>query len=393
MTDAGTGAAPASRLESSVLVAGAAMVVATEFTLVGISPYIAAEMELTLRQAAGFMTSFALGSAIVGPFAASLTRHLRADHALILSLTPFVLSAVLPLLGDPIGFGMLRFVQGAALPLFIGVATNALARLHGDDAVATSRIYLGVAIGALLAAPLGVAVAAWFGWTRFFLMLGLVAAAIAVAVALLPRLRLTSSAGERVGARRILFRRSVQAQAALTLIQFAAMFCLYAFIAPILTASHVGPAAASGWLLLFGLAGIAGTMIAGYATGRALGTAAIAIAALLVLPGLLLQFLPLSPFALLLSLSLWGMAHSAAFVVCQLRMTRAAPQAPRLAAALNISAANLGIALGTSIGGWSVALGGMAALGGTAALLGLIALAGAWRVARDLPSSVHPAAV
>ncbi|QNQ08720.1 MFS transporter [Sphingomonas alpina] len=273
------------------------------------------------------------------------------------------------------------------------MATNALARLHGDDAVATSRIYLGVAIGALLAAPLGVAVAAWFGWTRFFLMLGLVAAAIAVAVALLPRLRLTSSAGERVGARRILFRRSVQAQAALTLIQFAAMFCLYAFIAPILTASHVGPAAASGWLLLFGLAGIAGTMIAGYATGRALGTAAIAIAALLVLPGLLLQFLPLSPFALLLSLSLWGMAHSAAFVVCQLRMTRAAPQAPRLAAALNISAANLGIALGTSIGGWSVALGGMAALGGTAALLGLIALAGAWRVARDLPSSVHPAAV
>jgi predicted MFS family arabinose efflux permease len=93
--------------------------------------------------------------------------------------------------------------------------------------------------------------------------------------------------------------------------------------------------------------------------------------------------MPLPPAALFSLLLVWGTAHAAAFVVCQIRVTRAAVRAPRLAAAMNISAANLGIALGSALGGWILAASGLVAMGLTGFGLGLVsvvlATAFAWR--------------
>src|SRR5260370_33940337 len=120
-----------------------------------------------------------------------------------------------------------------------------------------------------------------------------------------------------------------------------------------------GGAAMPYWLLLFGVAGVAGNVLAGHFTGNFLGASTIITAALIALTGLVLHAVPLAPIALFLLLAIWGAAHAAAFVVSQIRVTRVAPQVPRLAAALNISAANLGIALGTAIGAWTLSVNGL----------------------------------
>jgi MFS transporter, DHA1 family, inner membrane transport protein len=152
------------------------------------------------------------------------------------------------------------------------------------------------------------------------------------------------------------------------------MFSMYAFLGTILTEAGQGGAAMPYWLLLFGVAGVAGNVLAGHFTGNFLGASTIITAALIALTGLVLHAVPLAPIALFLLLAIWGTAHAAAFVVSQIRVTRVAPQVPRLAAALNISAANLGIALGTAIGGWTLSVNGLDGLALAGIGLGMLSL-------------------
>ena len=68
----------------------------------------------------------------------------------------------------------------------------------------------------------------------------------------------------------------------------------------------------------------------------------------------------------------------------QIQVTRAAPAAPRLAAAMNISAANIGIAAGSPLGAWALSTGGHATLGQTGMALAALALGMAFYCARPL---------
>jgi predicted MFS family arabinose efflux permease len=90
----------------------------------------------------------------------------------------------------------------------------------------------------------------------------------------------------------------------------------------------------------------------------------LAMAAVSLAGGRLMLLLPL--------LAVWGAAHTAAFLLCQVRTMLAAPGAPAFASSLNIAAANVGIAAGAEAGGWVVDVHGIGAIGfGGAALAGL----------------------
>ncbi len=58
---------------------------------------------------------------------------------------------------------------------------------------------------------------------------------------------------------------------------------------------------------------------------------------------------------LAIALGVWGIANTALYPICQIRVMKAAPQAQALAGTINVSAANGGIALGAVIGGASIA--------------------------------------
>jgi predicted MFS family arabinose efflux permease len=85
---------------------------------------------------------------------------------------------------------------------------------------------------------------------------------------------------------------------------------------------------------------------------------------------------------------IWGIAHTANVVLCQVRVTLAGRSAPAFAMALNISAANLGIALGALAGGWVVTRWGIDAIGwGSLGLLPVIVGLVATLAAQSLSSS------
>jgi len=369
------------RGEGAILAFGAAVVVASEFVVVGIAPSMARDLGLSLAQVGWFVTWFAIGSAVLGPAAVLAARRVRSDLAMIVALAPFVASLFMHLVADIWLISLLRLLQGAALPLFMSVASDALGRLWGRDEKAVARIYVGVVTGSVLALPAGAAIADHADWRITFAALGWLAALAILLIMTQPSLRLRAVV---VGGLRreaaVFLRPAAMLHLLLSLVQFAAMFCTYAFLAGILEKIGIPKGNVGAWLLVFGVAGIAGNAAAGRVPKVWMRASALTIAAALGAAATMLPFLTKEPILLAPVLVGWGAAHAAGFVIAQLRVTRDAFQAPRLAAAMNISAANIGIAAGSVVGGQALAAGGVPGLAAAGLALSAVTLILATRV-------------
>lgn len=144
---------------------------------------------------------------------------------------------------------------------------------------------------------------------------------------------------------------------------FAAMFAAYAYLAVWLQqVAGLGPRGIALALAGFGAAGILGNTAAAFVADRAPLRATWAATAALTLAVLGLSLTTHAGWHGLL-LAVWGTAQTANVVLCQVRVTLAGRASPAFAMALNIAAANLGIALGALAGGSVVTRWGIDAIG------------------------------
>lgn len=386
MNGAGAPCVAATRGDGAVLAFGAGVLVATEFVVIGMAPDLVRWFGVSIQQSASLVTLFAIGSALLGPLVVFVTRRVRPDLAMACALLPFAASMLLAWHPNWWALCLLRLVQGATLPLYIAIAGDVLSRLWRDDSRATGWIYSGVVLGSAFGAPLGVAIAERGGWQLSFFMFGLLSA---LAAALLVW-RAPGADADRADIRLESWRAmdaKVHARLLLSAIQFGAMFCVYANLAWVLELAGVSKGALDIWLLAFGAAGLAGNALATRWTARSVDLASRLTACAFLAIGAFIAFLPHGQFALLFTVCLWGAAHAASFIINQLQVTRAAPAAPRLAAAMNISAANVGITAGSSLGAWVLASGGHASLGQAAMVLAALALCMAWYCTRAASAS------
>ena len=127
--------------------------------------------------------------------------------------------------------------------------------------------------------------------------------------------------------------------------------------------------------MIFGISGIAGNILAGRIVDADPLTATAAVALLLAIAMVAIAPMAEHAFFLALLLVLWGGAHMAAFVINQVRVMQAAQHAQTLALSLNISACNLGIALGAMFGGYITEHVGIEFIGYAGALILTTALA------------------
>jgi predicted MFS family arabinose efflux permease len=363
---------------ASVVAFATAVVVATEFIVVGLLPPMARDLAITLPSAGHFVSAFALGSAIFGPLLMIPASRWEPRRVMALALVPFVLgnvaAAAMP------GYWVVlavRVLEGATLPVLVSTGSAALAGLAGPgrEGWAVSLVYLGVVAGLVVALPAGTALAGTLDWRMSFVALGSLALAAMIALALgFPRLGSgqTSVAGELSAVRRP----AVLAHLALSALIFAAMFAPYTYLAAMLEGPAGLGAIGIAWALMgFGLAGIPGNSAAGFLSDRGPTRATAWAALLLALTLVAVPYAATSLPLLLPVLAIWGAVHAAVFLLCQMRVMQSAPDAPAFAGTLNISAANLGIAAGGAFGGEMLTRGGIEAVTGGGAVLALLALA------------------
>lgn len=350
-----------------VLAPAITLVVASEFIVVGLLPMVAAELGLSLAEAGRLTSLFAMSAALLGPGLTLLAGKYSPRHVLVATLLLFALgNAVLSRASDFDLLLVARFAQGAALPAFISVSaavvtTLALPERQGR---ALAHANTGFVLGVLFALPMGVALAQWADWRMPFTVLTVASLAGAAMTWLyFPDIRLyeAPSMREQLG----LVRQPIfLVHLLLSIVLFASMFAAYTFIGAWL---ERGLKLSSGEvalaLLLFSLGGLLGNSAAARVADRAPNVAtAVTVVALAVSVNLADVFSGVLPVVVVL-LGIWSIAHTAGVTLSQVRVTMAGGRTPAFAMTMNLSCANLGIAIGAFSGGWTIDRWGERAIG------------------------------
>lgn len=124
----------------------------------------------------------------------------------------------------------------------------------------------------------------------------------------------------------------------------------------------------------FGVIGLGGNWLGGRLVDRSPLAATLAGVALLAIGMTATVPLAGNHVWLAIALGAWGLANTALYPICQVRVMRAAGPAQALAGTLNVSMANAGIGLGAIIGGAVIETIGIARIGYVASAIAVVAM-------------------
>jgi len=333
----------------------------TEFAPMGLLPVIAKDLGVSIPAAGLLISAYALG-VLVGAPLMTLTTGRVPRRALLIALAGiFTLGNLLAAVSD--GYGMLlaaRLLTSFNHGAFFGVGSLVAASLVASDrrASAVAAMFMGLTIANVVGVPLATWAGEHLGWrASFWGIAGLGVATMAALRLTLPPLP-APEAGNSLAELRVLARPRVLGALALTVVGSSAMFTVFTYIAPILReATHASQGFVTAMLVVYGLGLTLGNWLGGRFADRSVDrTLIVTLAALSAILVAFAWAMPMAaPSAVLIFL--WGVASFALVPPLQVRVMRAAADAPNLASSVNIGAFNLGNAIGAALGGGVIAAG------------------------------------
>jgi len=384
-------AIPSARITFSILILAVAafVIVTTEYLIVGLLPALARDLGISISLAGQLVTLFAFTVMLFGPVLTALLSHVERKRLFMAILLVFTAANVLAALAPNIWvLALARFIPALALPVFWGTASETAGQLAGPQRAgrAVSQVYLGISAALLFGIPLGTLAADAVGWRGAFWGLAVLSLAMALLIAVFmptlarpQRLRLAEQA-------RILKDPHFVAHVALSVMVFTAMFTAYTYLADTLERiAGVAPARIGWWLMGFGAIGLVGNWMGGWLVDRRPLRATLVFTLMLGLGMATSVPVAHSLGLLIVALAIWGIAYTALFPVCQVRVMKAASRAQAMAGTLNVSAANAGIGLGAIIGGLVIAQWGLGSVGYVSAAIAIAAMLMVPWVARLAP--------
>lgn len=374
----------------AILAVAAFVIVTTEFLIVGLLPALARDLGVSVATAGQLVTLFAVAVMVCGPFLTAWLAHLDRKRLFIGILVLFAVSNAVAAVALNIWIlALARLVPALALPVFWGTASETAGQIAGPEksgrAVAT--VYLGISAAMLFGIPLGTLASDAIGWRGAFGLLGALSLVIAVLIALsMPTVRSAPAGGMKAQAS-ILKSRFFLANVALSILVFTAMFTGYTYLAEMLEKSAgIAPSQVGWWLMGFGAVGLVGNWLGGlWVDSKPLATTAI-FGAVLALGMAGTMAFAQAGAGFVIALAVWGIANTALYPICQIRVMKAASGAQALAGTINVSAANGGIALGAVIGGVAISTWGAGNIGYVSAAIAVLAVVAAPLVAKLAPA-------
>ncbi|RKT85106.1 Predicted arabinose efflux permease, MFS family [Saccharopolyspora antimicrobica] len=375
-----------------VLAVGTFAVGADGFILNGLLPEIARDLRVSESVAGQLTTLFAVTYAVGSPVIASVTGSWDRRVLLGGGLAVFTVGMAGQALGTTFAVvavaRVLAALGAAAFQANAYAVAGALAAPE-QRGRALATVAAGMTASTVLGVPLGVLGGQWFGWRAVMWAIGVVGVLVAVAIPVLPQVRLPV-----VGLRdrlAVLVRPAVVKVLLITVVGMFASFTVFAYL-PLLLGT-AAPGAMLSWVLVaFGVGQVAGNSLAGRGTDG-FGPKRVL---LLSLAGMALVFALLNWAALTLPTTLLIGFGAGAFsgmlmVPQQHRLFELAADAPTVALGLNGSAIYVGAGLGSAIGGTVLAAAGTPWLAPTAATIALLGLLLAVRTTSSAARTPIPA--
>ncbi|MFF4177066.1 MFS transporter [Streptomyces sp. NPDC001750] len=339
-----------------VLALGVFGIITTEMGMVGVLPQVSAELGVAPSAAGWLVGVFALVIAVSGPFTTLLASGVDRKKVLAAAIAVFAVSnAVYAITSQYEVMLAFRIVPALFHPVFFAVALATAARMvPAEDATrATTTVFGGVTVGFAFGVPLSSYLAEHVSLASAFWFAALVnLAAFLGILRFVPAMPVgrRMSYGAQLG---ILGRSRTWLTIVSVVLVFAAMFSVYGYFAEYLgQVTHMDGTWVSAMLMAFGIVMIAGNFAFGALLRRSLIGTAVAYPVLCLAVYVLLYVVGPSFAPMVVAVLVWGAVHSGGLVVSQSWLGRDATDAPEFGNSLFISFSNLGITVGTAVGGW-----------------------------------------
>ncbi|MFF1574488.1 MFS transporter [Leifsonia sp. NPDC058292] len=364
-----------------VVLALAMFVVGTNaFVIAGLLPAIAGDLGATPTQVSYSITSYSLVVAVAAPLVSVLLPRVPRAVLMAAGLLVFAIGGALAVSATSLPLFLIgRTLSGVGGAALVPTATAAAASLARPEqrGRALAIVGAGFTLATAVGSPFGTALGDAAGWRLPLGLLVVIAVVLTVAIPLLVRgVPIAPAVTLRQRLAPLLDGR-VLAPLGTTLLMIAGFNIVYIFSASVTNASTGGSGALLATLLLaYGVAGVAGNIVAGPLTDRfgSRKTAIVALAgqivALAVLP-----FVESSFAASVVVFALWGVAAFAIAIPVQHRLVTVDPASSALALSWYSTAMYVGIAIAPPIGSAALALGGPEAVPAVGAIVTALALA------------------
>ncbi|MFJ9739102.1 MFS transporter [Streptomyces sp. NPDC101166] len=327
----------------------------SEFIVSGLLPQISGALDVSVSSAGALITAFAVGMMIGAPVMSVATRRLPRRSALVAALLVFAAGHVVGALSSNLGLALAgRFAAALGNGTFWAVGAVVATAAAGP---AASTRAMGVMVGGITLAnivgvPLGTAAGQLSGWQAPFWMLAALAVVAAAVIARrIPADTTRADTSLRAEATALRHPRLWLVYLAIALIQ-AGLMAAYSYVAPLLTdRAHLATALVPLALLGYGVGALAGTTIGGRLGDRQpYATLIPATALTAAFLGAITLWATNSVVAVLLVVLL-GTAGFANNPVVVGEVVRIAGAGRSLPMALATSAFQVGIAMGSWLGG------------------------------------------
>ncbi|UTV98991.1 sugar transporter [Marinomonas rhizomae] len=350
----------------------------TEFVPVGLLTDIAESFSVSPAHVGWMLTVYAWIVALMSLPMMLMTRKLERKTLLLGLFGLFIASHILSVVAWSFTTLLISRIGIAfAHAVFWSITASIAIRVapQGKHTFALSVLATGTGLAMVLGVPAGRIIGQLLGWRTTFAVIAVIALIIMLAMyRLLPNLPSLFS-GSLSKVPEVLRNKVLLGMYLFIFMIFSAHYTAYSYIEPFL--KEVGSASGQFTtllLLLFGMAGIVGSILFSYFGEKANTLMLVCSVVIASLCMGALYFVSPSPSLLITSVLLWGASLMIIGLSMQIRVLKVDDTAADIIMSLYSGIINLGIGAGALVGGQVIQLVGLESVGFTGSILGIFAL-------------------